>query len=606
MTRTLQPITFLICAAFLAACTLASAQDFASRFNVIDRVEYLQQDSVTPPIAGSNWEILPLPYGSRESKQKVSSNVIWMRFILEKPQDAENYSLYFHRHNLYLDLYFNGQRIGGDTHRPDRHTTSWNHPLIVNIQNANWRESDNEVLIRFVASDFGGFFYQIVFGKTAELTPLLEETYYQRIQINSWLQVIGFLVTALATCLWAFRRNYSTYLLLAGMAATWSVLTTHMVVYYNLIEYRYWLPLVHLAMHTFTLLFFKLLYKLNNHRDSFSQKLILVWYGIAVTWNQFGSLEFWWVGSYILHAIGCSFVVYMLFMTAKKAFTTKDRLAMAISITVALQIYFFSHDIIISVFEVESQWETGVHYTQFAFPLLLIVFAAILLNRFVSALSLAENMNKVLEAKVEESRQIIEQSYAERRQLELQQAAEKERQTIYRDLHDDVGSKLLSIVHAGRDNTLGELARTALESLRNAVSRANSQAQSLGSLLEDIQEEASLRLEGSGHQLRWQQPQDIPEAIIPADTEFNLNRIFRELISNIIRHANASVIGFNFTYSNSVWAFEVLDDGVGLIRSNTSGNGLGNIKQRIADINGTLEWHPVEPSGTRVTIEVPK
>ncbi len=602
MLRKIQLLGF--CAILLLACGQLAAQNFADRFHVIESVEYLQENTLIPPAADSDWQILPLPYGSKESKLKVFSEVLWLRFTLEKPQDTENYSLYFHRHNLSLDLYFNGQRIGGDTHRPNRQTTSWNHPLIVNIQNSNWLEAGNEVLIRFVPSDFGGFFYQIVFGKTAELTPLWEETYFQRIRINSWLQVIGFLVTALATSLWFVRRNDSTYLLLAGMAATWSVLTTHMVVYYNLIEYGNWLPLVHLSMHTFTLLFFKLLYKLNGHKGTLSQKLILVWFAIAVSWNQFGSLEYWWVGSYILHAIGCCFVGYMLIVTAKQAIKTKDRLAIAISVTVAVQLGFFSHDFYLINFGKGSQWETGMHYIQFAFPLLLLVFAVILLNRFVSALSLAENLNKVLEAKVEESRQIIEQSYAERRQLELQQFAEKERQSIYRDLHDDVGSKLLSIVHAGRDNKLGELARTALESLRSAVSRANSESQPLEKFLHNMHEETKLRLEGSGHRVDWSQPVQLPQGIIPAEQVFNLNQIFRELVSNIIRHANASAISFNFSIEGPSWRFEMIDDGIGLSKSSAPGNGLNNINQRIAEINGTLSWREIEPSGTAVLVTV--
>ncbi len=250
-------------------------------------------------------------------------------------------------------------------------------------------------------------------------------------------------------------------------------------------------------------------------------------------------------------------------------------------------------------------WETGIHYSQFAFPLLLLVFAVILLNRFLSALSLAENLNKILEAKVEESRKIIEQSYAERRQLELQQVAEQERISIYRDLHDDVGSKLLSIVHAGRDNKLGELARNALESLRSAVSRANSEAQPLNCFLQDMQEESKLRLEGSGHQFIWSQPEHLPDSIVSAERVFNLNQIFRELVSNIIRHANASVIKFNIDLSEQSWSFEIIDNGVGLSKSSAPGNGLGNVSQRVNEINGHLSWHQLDPSGTRVIVEVP-
>jgi signal transduction histidine kinase len=76
----------------------------------------------------------------------------------------------------------------------------------------------------------------------------------------------------------------------------------------------------------------------------------------------------------------------------------------------------------------------------------------------------------------------------------MKQAAEQERVKIYRDLHDDVGSRLLSIIHADTDNKLGSMARTALESLRRAVSKANTRDQALSELLAGIREETELRL----------------------------------------------------------------------------------------------------------------
>jgi signal transduction histidine kinase len=606
MDSRLNLISLLAGLLILTVSASARAQDFAARFSVIDHVETITQSGQTLPNADSNWKAMTLPYGSLETKQVVETDVIWMRFNLEKPENLSGYSLYFHRHNLYADIYFNGERIGGDTTRPNRYIASWNHPLLVNIQNANWRKANNEVIIRFVPSYFGGNFFPILFGETEELTMLWENTYFKRIQLNRGLQLLGVLVTVLACSLWLARRNDTTYLLLGGMAAMWTVITTHMVVYYNLIEHRYWLPLVHLAIHIFTLLFFNLLLRLGNFNFPFAQKFLLAWFAVAVVWNQLSMLSIWWMGTYALHGVGNLFVVYLLVGIARKAIMTRDKLAIAISFTVLAQLGFFIHDLLMIVAGASSEWETGVHYTQFAFPLLLVVFAAILMNRFLSALSLAENLNTVLEAKVEASRQIIERSYAEKRQLELQQATEQERQNIYRDLHDDVGSKLLSIIHAGRDNTLGELARTALESLRSAVSRANSVAQPLNCLLQDMQEETKLRLEGSGHRLNWNQPDQLPEIVISASRVFNLNQVFRELVTNIIRHANASEINFNFKANDSAWSFELIDNGVGLSPGSAPGNGINNIKQRVNEINGTHRWQKIEPSGTQVIIEIPQ
>lgn len=48
----------------------------------------------------------------------------------------------------------------------------------------------------------------------------------------------------------------------------------------------------------------------------------------------------------------------------------------------------------------------------------------------------------VLANKVETRRLIIERGFEERRTLEMKQETEQERIKIYRDLHDDMGSRL--------------------------------------------------------------------------------------------------------------------------------------------------------------------
>lgn len=581
------------------------SQDFESRFTVIDSVQYLTNESLTPPDRLAQWNTMSLPLGARTGNDQTSSKAIWMRFELDNPVDGDQYSLYFHRYNLSVDVFLNEERIGGDTYRPGRYTTSWNHPRLVNIQNASWNERANVVHIRFQTSYFGGTFGKIVFGKTQTLTPLWEDTLFKRIDINSWLQLLGILVTALATILWLTRRHDTTYLLLAGMAISWTVLTTHMVVYYNLIEYRYWLPLVHLSLIVFTFTYFKLLSKLNDFDNPWLRKLVLIWFVCALIWNQFGVYTYWWIGTYVLHGVGSLFLVFLFCRIIHKALFTRDRLAIAISITLAVQLAFIAHDFALVMLTTSTEWETGVYFTQFAFPLLMIVFMGILLERFRSALFLAENLNRELEAKVEVSRQVIEQSYAQRRQLELEQATEKERVAIYRDLHDDVGSKLLSIVHAGRDNKLGDLARSALESLRSAVSKANSEKLLLADLLTAVKEETQLRLEGSGHKFSWQQPEKLPKSIISADKVFNINQVFRELVSNIIRHANADDIIIKFSINDQLLTFNLQDNGVGFDSSNIPGNGLNNIKDRIREIGGDIRWHESNESGVNLTIDIP-
>lgn len=572
---------------------------------VIDKVEFLTSSSTVPPAANAGWQALQLPIGERIGNEQDSNRIVWMRFTLDTPTSPSLHSLYFLRHNLSLEVFFNGENIGGDSYRPNRQTVSWNHPLLVDIQNSNWRAIGNEVHVRFQTSYFGGTFAPFLFDEKASLQPLYEERLFRQVRINQWLQVTGIIVTLLALVLWGARREDLTYLYFAGMTASWTMLTTHMIVYYNLIDYQHWLPLVHMCISIWVIMLFYFLASVSNIRSVRVSYAIKIWFVFAISWNLLGPIEYWWLGAYATHAIGNLFLIYMLTRIVYQAVRLQTLLSIAISAAVLIQLGFFAHDLAMVLFTAKEEWEGAIYYSQFGFPILLAVFTAHLLRRFTSALHLAENLNRDLEEKIERSRVIIEKSYAEKRELELVQAAEKERISIYRDLHDDVGSKLLSIVHAGRDNKLGELARTALESLRNAVSRANSPEQPLDQLLEQLEEETRLRLEGSGHRLLWTQCDAIPRTVLPSEVVFNLNQIFREIVSNIIRHANASEVHIQLQSTREKLIFKVEDNGQGIASENVDGNGLNNIKQRAEEINSVVQWENIAQQGLRVRLELP-
>lgn len=585
--------------------TQLQAQDNSLQPLVIDDVEFLVSDSTTPPARNANWQDMQLPLGERLGNEENSNRIVWMRFNLDTPINSSLHSLYFYRHNLSLDVFFNGENIGGDSYRPNRQTVSWNHPLLVDIQNSNWRANGNEIHVRFQTSYFGGTFAPFLFGEKASLQPLFEERLFRQVRINEWLQVTGIIVTLLALVLWGVRREDFTYLYFAGMTASWTLITTHMIAYYNVIDYRYWLPLVHLGINVWVIMFFFFLTCVSNIRSANATVAIKIWFILAVSWNLFAPMQYWWIGAYGMHALGNLFLIYMMTRIVLHAIRIQSLLSIAISSAVFIQIGFFGHDFIMVLFTEGEEWEGAMYWSQFGFPILLAVFTANLLSRFTSALRLAESLNRDLEAKVEHSRVLIEKSYAEKRELELVQAAEKERLSIYRDLHDDVGSKLLSIVHAGRDNKLGELARTALESLRSAVSRANSPEKNLEQFLQQCEEETRLRLEGSGHQLSWQQAETIPATILASDTVFNLNQIFREIVSNIIRHANASEVHISLQCAQGKIVFKLEDNGQGIASEDIDGNGLRNIKQRAEEIGSLVEWENISPQGLRVRLELP-
>ena len=82
--------------------------------------------------------------------------------------------------------------------------------------------------------------------------------------------------------------------------------------------------------------------------------------------------------------------------------------------------------------------------------------------------------------------------------FERVQAAGEERERIYRDLHDDVGARLLSLVYATPDDASRSLARDALAELRELVAHSGAEPGLLSVLADRLAEEVATRARRAG------------------------------------------------------------------------------------------------------------
>lgn len=526
---------------------VARAQQPTMEPLLIESMEFVYWDSITPPSTEAQWQAMTLPFNTREDVATAAipnpdSPYIWFRFTLEKPVREGRYSLYFWRYNLALNVFLNGTEIGGSSYREGRDTMSWNHPLLIEIQQPSWQDGTNTVHMRLCRSAWGGNLAPVLFGETATMEQLWDDRMFRQVEINEVLLAFGLGLSLISFILWAVRRNDTIYLWFSGMCLCWSVVTAHMVIYHNPVPYDYWLPLVHVAIDGSIFCMYGFIGRLiEGVQKPRREQLFLGWTLVASVTHFMVPPDYFWIVGYTFHLVGTLALAAIVLRVGKIALREKRSQAVIISIAMLIQISLFIHNIYLMFFAPSERWEGSIFYAHFGIPLLFMVFVGTLLKRFTNALAVAENLNRELENKVEQSRQVIERSFAERRVLELNQAAEQERAKIYRDLHDDVGSKLLSIVHAAESSRTGNMARSALESLRQAVSKANNPDQPLSTFLKDIREETELRLGGSGHDVIWSQSEEVPEVIIPSVIAFNLNRILKEIVSNI--NSRAAEIG---------------------------------------------------------------
>jgi signal transduction histidine kinase len=100
---------------------------------------------------------------------------------------------------------------------------------------------------------------------------------------------------------------------------------------------------------------------------------------------------------------------------------------------------------------------------------------------------------------------------------------------------------------------------------------------------------------------------------IEIQKEFNifLYRIVSELITNVIKHANASLIELNIQKGKKYYYITVKDDGVGLKtqfdKKNMTKGGFGllSIAERLDSIKGHFKIETVEEGGTKATVALP-
>jgi signal transduction histidine kinase len=194
----------------------------------------------------------------------------------------------------------------------------------------------------------------------------------------------------------------------------------------------------------------------------------------------------------------------------------------------------------------------------------------------------------------------------------VMQAQEEERQQLAANLHDDLGGTLaalrgeLSRTHEADPELataigLTELAVNDLRLISHHLMPTAFVQKGLLQVLEEAVELANrtspsrpVRLVSFGQEHR-----------LAPERELNTYRVVRELLSNALKHAEATAITVQLIYYDLFLYASVEDDGKGIARQKQpQGIGLKNIQLRADFLHATLTTES-GPSGTLVAIEVP-
>ena len=197
-------------------------------------------------------------------------------------------------------------------------------------------------------------------------------------------------------------------------------------------------------------------------------------------------------------------------------------------------------------------------------------------------------------------------------------AQELERQRLARELHDETGQALTSILLGLRTiesadtpdgveaaaAELRELVLSTLHDVRRLAVELRPKALDDFGLEPALERLTTTFAEQTGIAVDYHAR--IPERL-PADVETALYRIVQEALTNIVKHAEATRVSVVVTrQQNSVKAV-VEDDGVGFDRAMTREDGLGllGMRERVQLVGGRFTIESTAGSGTTVAAEVP-
>ena len=251
----------------------------------------------------------------------------------------------------------------------------------------------------------------------------------------------------------------------------------------------------------------------------------------------------------------------------------------------------------------------GTSLMQFVVPLLFIGMAVRLLQVFARALRAAEDGRENLEGRVQEITAEIERNFAQLAELRVEQVTEKERKRIAADLHDDLGAKLLTIVHTSESERISTLAREALEEMRLSVRGLTGKPMRLVDALADWRAETVLRLGQANIEADWRGPTEEIEQLLPARGFVQTTRILREAVSNIIKHSGASHCKVRCAISDRQFGLTVQDNGKGIPMELDGkldrGHGMSSMKNRAKQMQGQCLVESGPGYGTVIRLTVP-
>ena len=276
------------------------------------------------------------------------------------------------------------------------------------------------------------------------------------------------------------------------------------------------------------------------------------------------------------------------------------------------------HDLAMQRFRVDIE---HIYITPYLYVGVISMFLVVAFLRYRRALTTAERANAELAERLAAQERELGQAHERLRAAERAQTLMHERQRLMREMHDGVGSSLMSALRLVEDAPAAavdtaQVLRECIDDLKISIDSLEPVDADLLALLAGLRFRLEPRLAGAGITLHWHLNDLPPLPWLDAQSALHVLRILQEVFTNIARHSGATRITVDTAEAPSPAGtgepgvqVRVRDDGRPFAPPapevlSPGRRGLGNVRSRALALGAHCAWMPRE-RGTAFTLWLP-
>lgn len=598
-------------AALAAAAILAALPALA--LEATEPYRYRQADLMTdgaaPPPADARWGSVELPDRWTPARA-AQAHFAWYRVGFDAPAGTDApWMLYLPRMRDGGDMFLNGALLARVPVTDAQRFVRWMRPFAFPIPPAQLRAGRNELLVRMPAIP-DSYMSTVWVGPEAELRPRYESRNFWVYTTAQTIAIVTMVVALFVIAIWVRRRLAFDFGLFGLAALFWGLRTLSLVIEdYPRWAWLPWRVVNYAATGGFVVAMMIFMLRFAGIRLRWLDRLLIAYWPTGPLILAVGGLavhdavDRWYQAGLI--AIGA----LMFATTLYAGWRQRTAGALALCGGVLFSLPLGVHDYLLSQGFLDVERPYILHFGAVA---LLLVVGTLLVDRFVRSLRAAEQSSEVLAQRVAERERELAANFDKLRAYEREHAASVERQRIMQDMHDGLGSQLLTSLAAVERGALdsravAQVLREAMDDMRIAIDTLSPGREGLLEALGNLRYRLEPRFRAAGIELSFAYG-ELPERLdVAPDAALQILRVLQEALSNVLKHARAAHVRVEARVEPDPARFVlgVFDDGGGFSApSSGAGRGLPGMHRRAQRIGAALDIAS-DAQGTRVVLTYP-